>query len=442
MPSQPDEVKPLISIEHITETNDPIVTALITDNEPKSIQNCSGASNNILVDKELLVAETDRIISDTSSIRKLDKIDMTKPEQIDEDLNLKMTEAIVKNMDAFLSYVKNKKDNMKSDGLVECGIWDYAGPRDYYATHQTFLTSKAIYLLVVDITDGITTFQDDTEFSFESIGRYIDFWLDSIHFHRDITAEGLRPPVIMVCTGIDKVGKNREKKKKRDEAEKEVNEKQKRVLPEAINQLSEGDKTRNSKLMQSSKTEKRYFVKTMIVGKESTGKTCLLRRLLKDNISDVTSTDGIDIVVRRCKINIEDGKWIIGKEIDDDKVSRIKRALNPNAQDRDTQNMQVDETKTINKDQRDEMSTFKNGTTSDALVSRDKSGDTNESSLLVMPEDFTTDAKVSLDTYKEKKASSSLVMPGDLMSHVFSKSTVNTSSNLYALCQLWDFAGQ
>ncbi|CAG2237635.1 unnamed protein product [Mytilus edulis] len=86
------------------------------------------------------------------------------------------------------------------------------------------------------------------------------------------------------------------------------------VLPEAINQLSEEDILRFNKLMQSSQTENRYFVRIMLVGKESVGKTCLLRRLLKENISDVTSTDGVDIVVRRCKINLEDGKWKIEEE--------------------------------------------------------------------------------------------------------------------------------
>lgn len=84
---------------------------------------------------------------------------------------------------------------------------------------------------------------------------------------------------------------------------------------EAINQLPMGDKIRYKQLLLSSETEKRYFVRIMIVGKESVGKTCLLRRLLKEDISDVTSTDGVDIVVRRCKINIEDGKWMIGKDI-------------------------------------------------------------------------------------------------------------------------------
>ncbi|CAG2203599.1 unnamed protein product [Mytilus edulis] len=48
--------------------------------------------------------------------------------------------------------------------------------------------------------------------------------------------------------------------------------------------------------------------------KESGGKTCLLRRLLKDSIDGVTSTDGVDICVGRCKINIQDGKWTIDKK--------------------------------------------------------------------------------------------------------------------------------
>lgn len=79
--------------------------------------------------------------------------------------------------------------------------------------------------------------------------------------------------------------------------------------------MPERDKLRYNELMQSSKTENRYFVRIMIVGQQSAGKTCLLRRLLKDSIAGVCRTNGIDIAVRRCKINISDGKWIIGKGI-------------------------------------------------------------------------------------------------------------------------------
>ncbi|CAG2211643.1 unnamed protein product [Mytilus edulis] len=239
------------------------------------------------------------------------------------------------------------------------------------------------------------------------------------------------------------------------------------ILPDAINQLSEEDKIRYITLMQSSEIEKRYNVRIMIVGKESAGKTCLLRRLLKEDITDVTSTDGVDIVVRRCKINIEDGKWTIGKGINDDKVGRIKRALNPNAEDdRNTQNMQVEETNNMNIRQGDEKSTYNKDITTNIKVRQENSDDTNESSSLfmpedstnkaivnldnkevtnessslVMPEDFSTDDKINLDN--KQNESSLLVMPEDLMSHVFSKSTVNAPFNLYALCELWDFAGQ
>ncbi|CAC5398007.1 unnamed protein product [Mytilus coruscus] len=215
-----------------------------------------------------------------------------------------------------------------------------------------------------------------------------------------------------------------------------------RVLPEAINRLSEGDKIRYNTLMQSSKSEKRYFVRIMIVGKQSARKTCLSRRLLNESISDVSSTDGADIVARRCKINMEDGKWIIGKEINDDKVGRIDRPLIPNAEDRATQHIQVDETMNINISHRDEISTNKIDITTDTKVSLDKSEEENESSSLVMLDDLTADAKVSLDKNDDTNESSSLVMPEDLKSRVFSKSTVNTPSNLFALCELWDFTGQ
>lgn len=50
----------------------------------------------------------------------------------------------------------------------------------------------------------------------------------------------------------------------------------------------------------------------------------------------------------------------------------------------------------------------------------------------------TTETKENLD----KNEPSLLLMPENLMSEVFSKSTVKTQRNLYALCELWDFAGQ
>lgn len=84
-------------------------------------------------------------------------------------------------------------------------------------------------------------------------------------------------------------------------------------LPEAMKRLTDADKERYNQMMQSTKTEKRYFARIMIVGQDKVGKTTLLRRLLKESTAGVSSTDGVDIAINRCKIDIESGKWTIGK---------------------------------------------------------------------------------------------------------------------------------
>ena len=33
-------------------------------------------------------------------------------------------------------------------------VWDFAGQEEYYATHQCFLSERALYLLVWDLTEG------------------------------------------------------------------------------------------------------------------------------------------------------------------------------------------------------------------------------------------------------------------------------------------------
>ncbi|XP_052097310.1 uncharacterized protein LOC127732274, partial [Mytilus californianus] len=228
------------------------------------------------------------------------------------------------------------------------------------------------------------------------------------------------------------------------------------VLPEAINQLSEEDKIRYKKLMDSSQTENRYFVRIMIVGKESAGKTCLLRRLLKESISDVSSTDGVDIVVRRCKINIEDGKWTIDKDIDDDKEDRIKRALTPNDNSKiTTEDYREKDLAELEKIQKtgsnalDKMSKIENKL-SPVDITHDVSGhkkditemcvDATKGDTITHHEELSD--KENIDENIDDNGPSLLVMPEDLMSHVLTYSATNTSSNLYALCELWDFAGQ
>lgn len=79
-------------------------------------------------------------------------------------------------------------------------------------------------------------------------------------------------------------------------------------MPEAVKQMSDHDRNQFLKAAKQG-TSIRYYIRVMIVGENSVGKTCLLRRLLKENIDDVESTDGINIEKRKCQIEIKTGEW-------------------------------------------------------------------------------------------------------------------------------------
>ncbi|XP_071123448.1 probable serine/threonine-protein kinase pats1 [Mytilus edulis] len=158
------------------------------------------------------------INADDNELRKTDKQThdiFTNPELIDTHVMPadQKTEMMNQKLDEIMSRAKTctVKGKKVSDDLVECGIWDFAGQRDYYATHQTFFTPHAIYLLVADIEDNIKPLTHNEDDCY-CIDDYIDFWFDNIHcFCNNHSAEKLCPPVIMVCTGTDKFEKAEDK---------------------------------------------------------------------------------------------------------------------------------------------------------------------------------------------------------------------------------------
>ncbi|XP_071149198.1 uncharacterized protein [Mytilus edulis] len=61
-------------------------------------------------------------------------------------------------------------------------------------------------------------------------------------------------------------------------------------------------------------SEIKHDIRVIIVGKKGAGKTSLVRNLLKENLNNVKSTNGIDIHVKRCKIRTADGKWFFQED--------------------------------------------------------------------------------------------------------------------------------
>ncbi|CAC5386289.1 unnamed protein product [Mytilus coruscus] len=171
------------------------------DNIPSiSIDKSLTGENKVNIgDTVTMVAEKSNIDKPNKKIGVLSKDDQKSEDSVKSD---DMRKKITEQMNAILAEVKKDQDRMTSESLVECGLWDFAGQKDYYATHQTFLNPHAIYLLVANISEDIAATEEDK--NFDSIEEYIDFWFDSIHCLRtSSTGHRLYPPVIVVCTHID-----------------------------------------------------------------------------------------------------------------------------------------------------------------------------------------------------------------------------------------------
>jgi len=120
----------------------------------------------------------------------------------------------------------NKVKTVDDDKDVYSVLWDFGGQSVYYVTHPLFLTSRAIYLLVYDLSRNPHEKADplirqgmfkkiEDNFSLKTNLDYLDFWMTSVaslachsghhsvSTHSVVTPAAL-PPVFLVCTHSDK----------------------------------------------------------------------------------------------------------------------------------------------------------------------------------------------------------------------------------------------
>ena len=131
---------------------------------------------------------------------------------------------ITKRAEELIKYVKGKKRvTEKSVGSIE--LWDFAGQQLYYASHPVFLTSRAIYILVCNLSKSLhdtaqpCVRQGNHNFTLDNPNGETNLenllsWLSTVHSITQMRrqtrddAEGklphLRPPVIIVGTHADK----------------------------------------------------------------------------------------------------------------------------------------------------------------------------------------------------------------------------------------------
>ncbi|CAC5365942.1 unnamed protein product [Mytilus coruscus] len=69
------------------------------------------------------------------------------------------------------------------------------------------------------------------------------------------------------------------------------------------------------KKLVETKSEELYFIRLVVLGQEGVGKTSLVRRLLQESISQVKSTNGIEINVNKYGISLCTGEWKFHKDL-------------------------------------------------------------------------------------------------------------------------------
>eukprot|EP00057_Strongylocentrotus_purpuratus_P014524 XP_011668998.1 PREDICTED: uncharacterized protein LOC752124 isoform X1 [Strongylocentrotus purpuratus] len=178
--------------------------------------------------------EAEDFVLDTVEAPKAKEEDDNMPNQI-----ASLVEKMLKEQVRLKEIGTARTDNGREG--VSLSIWDFAGHDIYYTTHQVFLTWRAIYVIVFDLSrslDSVVPPESRDEYYEMAKGgakseltclEFINFWLCSIFAHA-VAPSSVRskntsktaqksPPIFIVGTHRESVkGDAKEKKKKIDSA--------------------------------------------------------------------------------------------------------------------------------------------------------------------------------------------------------------------------------
>ncbi|CAG2243852.1 unnamed protein product [Mytilus edulis] len=188
-------VEEVIHIDHVSEQTKDITATIKPVEIIKSMENNSESKDHV----------NEYVTDKKSSSNDNEKENMSSSLVMPKDLMSRV-------------FQTTSTSNIPTNICAVCGLWDFAGQKEFYATHQAFLTGSALYLVVADITEDISKQDIKPCFAdFQNVGEYVDFWFDTIHCHRTVDPPvgepinyPIDPPIILVFTGKDKLKKEAE----------------------------------------------------------------------------------------------------------------------------------------------------------------------------------------------------------------------------------------
>ncbi|XP_061177530.1 probable serine/threonine-protein kinase pats1 [Saccostrea echinata] len=139
-------------------------------------------------------------------LKRLEKRSLEELKQVKSTVGLEVHEDIFEILED-KDFLKAVTEETEKEGKQLLSVMDFGGQCAYYACHQVYLSRRAFYLLVIDMSksfeekvDPAMCEQEGTMFADWTYGEYILFWLKSVHTYCDSNVS-----VIIVGTHLDEV---------------------------------------------------------------------------------------------------------------------------------------------------------------------------------------------------------------------------------------------
>ncbi|XP_062611349.1 uncharacterized protein LOC134273186 [Saccostrea cucullata] len=142
----------------------------------------------------------------TTLLKRLQQRDIQELRQIQSTVGLEVYENLF-DIDRDRKCLKGLEEDVDTENKCLLSVVDFAGQCAYYACHQVYLSRRAFYLLVIDMSkkfdekvDQALCEQEGTMFADWTFGQYVIFWLKSIHTYCEDDT-----PVVTIATHSDEV---------------------------------------------------------------------------------------------------------------------------------------------------------------------------------------------------------------------------------------------
>ena len=177
-----------------------------------------------------MIKQRGRIAQNSSGQHSIDCKDKNTPDEPEVMVDVSSPPDTVRHVSQWLEYAKGKRIKFKGgifkdESHVTIDTWDFAGQHLYYASHPIFLSSRALYILVLNLSkplnapaqpcvrQGITDVRLENPNNETNLENLLS-WLATVHSvvqvndETDYNVENklpyLRPPVFIVGTHADK----------------------------------------------------------------------------------------------------------------------------------------------------------------------------------------------------------------------------------------------